>query len=190
MPQFFSLVLSYFVEDVCSLLRDTRFALADLDVLHWRVAWFQEQQTPALPRDTPAAAGTVCPPSSSHSHRKVKSREADPNSIALAPCGVFSDVSDETLLRAAELAHISFEDDRVPPRFLVWLDEPRGGGTSKEVSDAAALLKSCWMMLLQFMSAQVKHAQTMMFAREPRLRDMMASLPSIKQTVAAAVELK
>jgi hypothetical protein len=204
-----SSLLTYFVEDVCSLLRDARTTLFDLDKLHWRLASYN--------RHVSAATSSISQ-QNQHSDRSGRHRTTTPQ----APLPTHNDVhlhredakrnhpfhtcTSPVLARIAEVLTTSLKEGREAPRFLtntfggtarttlsraggnrqhqqqqnVWLDSEADG------SEVSSMLQHCWQMLVDFLDGQVHHAQTMVFVREPNLDVCIRQSPTLASLVAQA----
>ncbi|CUG90308.1 Hypothetical protein, putative [Bodo saltans] len=209
-----SSLLTYFVEDVCSLLRDARTTLFDLDKIHWRlVSHSHKDASTSSPhtnerhthnsrhRTTTTTTTTVLSHNDVHLHREESKRNHP-----------FHTCTSPVLARIAEVLTISLRNGREAPRFLTNIypstsstirqTYSRAGGSRQQhnhssvmeaFSDASSggselssMLQHCWQMLVDFLDGQVHHAQTMVFVREPNLDVWMRESPTLASLVAQA----
>lgn len=182
------LLLTYFVEDVCNLLKDVRTTLSDMEAAHWRIA-VNSLKTVLSPKrhhnngtlsgGEPVAAATAAPPQGAETSSSPSSSSPSEKAHPTITSGIGGDYGN--LVRIAELLEYNLKD-RPKPRFFAWIGDgiPQGSmrgnptaSSSKALEGPAKLLELCWTTLVQLFDSQLRHAQTMLLAREPNVLSMM-----------------
>lgn len=202
-----SSLLTYFVEDVCGLLRDARLALTDLDKLHWRLASHEQHygSDATIKRNKQQQHHAMRPAGQGSTRDEVKRTHP------------FHTCTSPVLARIAEVLTMSLKEGREAPRFsassastgalghlaaAARVSNSRAGHRRHpheplispnltaeghpQLTEIALLVQSCWHMLVEFLDAQVHHAQTMVFVREPNLDAWMQQSPTLAALVAQA----
>lgn len=200
-----SSVLSYFVEDVCTLLRDARAMLSDLDMIHWRLASHHQHGGEDEVSSRPEQLWRGRSRQNGRTHKFNSSNKVEPsaashnnnnNSTDGEKQHPFRTCAPHVLARIAELLTASLKAaGHDAPRFSTihqtTMRHPskRTGGKHcrrDDIEDIHEMLQRCWTMLVSFLDAQVHHAQTKVFIREPKLDEWMRQSPPLASLVKAA----